>query len=286
MIGGVDLEMKGTCFLRKSLMLKIILFLVTFILGASAAWLFLRNRSVVDFHEKALFQVAEEGQTQFNQTEVSEPESPVVQSMPVVFPMNGKVTIEAIEEVGKFPQMLFVGANKDVLHRCAIEDKEKWLIPEKDSILTQPELRFNVLHSDGFKSPIIMSVAVAHGGSDDAFYLTLFGEVDGKIRRLNQEPIFANIQGGYYLGYLNDKFGYGLAVWNFVWDNGAHYDLHNYEIELYRLENGKLKRVLRKISKKAYDSDEGSRSLQELGINVRDQREDIPRINEFIGANS
>lgn len=27
-------------------------------------------------------------------------------------------------------------------------------------------------------------------------------------------PYLQNVQGGYYLGYLNKKFGYGLAVWN------------------------------------------------------------------------
>lgn len=283
--------MKGIKFVPSSLASKLGIFLLTFSVGAAAgAWLWLKKDSPVDLSKAALSPTFKEPSAQVNQSEILIAEDPVgpkiVQSMTVDFPVHGEVFVQAVQEVGKFPQLRFVGKNGEVLHLSTVEDKEKWLIPEKDSILTQPELRFQVIHSAGFKGPLIMSVAVAHGGSDDAFYLTVFGEVAGKIRRFNQKPIFANIQGGYYLGYLNDKFGYGLAVWNFVWENGAHYDLHNYEIELYRVQNGKLKRVLRKISKEGYDSDQGFRSLGELGIEAKDQRQDIPRINEFIDVDS
>lgn len=127
-----------------------------------------------------------------------------------------------------------------------------------------------------------MSVGLYHGGSDNAFYLTVFGETDGKIRRLNQKPLNTAIQGGYYLGYLNKKFGYGLAVWSFIWGDGGHYDYHNYEIEIYQLQDGKLKRTIRKISRKEYNSDEGFKSLRELGIKVTDQRAGIPRIKDCL----
>jgi hypothetical protein len=180
--------------------------------------------------------------------------------------------------------MLFISERTGkVLHRSSIEDENKWLIPEKNNSLSQPNLRFRVIRSSGFKSPMIMSVGVDYGGSDNHFYLTVFGEVGGKIRRLNQKPIFANIQGGYYLGYLNKKFGYGLATWNFVWGNGineSHYSKHKYEIEIYQLQNGMLKRTYRKVSRKMYDSGKGSYSLREIGMNVFDQRRGIPKIKD------
>ena len=123
----------------------------------------------------------------------------IVQSLVVNFPVNGRVIVQAHEEVGKFPRMLFISEKTGkVLLGSSIEDEDKWLIPVNDNELSQPNLRFRAIRSPSFKSPMIMSVGLYHGGSDSAFYLTVFGETDGKIHRLNQKPLFANIQGGYY----------------------------------------------------------------------------------------
>ena len=209
----------------------------------------------------------------------------IVQSLVVNFPVNGRVIVQAREEVGKFPRMLFISEKTGkVLHRSSIEDENKWLIPEAgETVGAQPDLRFRVVRSSGFRSPMIMSVGVYHGGSDSAFYLTVFSEVDGKIRRLNNTPLNTAIQGGYYLGYLNKKLGYGLAVWSFMWGDGineSHYSEHKYNIELYQLQSGKLKRAVRKVSRKMYDSDKGFSSLREFGITVSDQRTGIPKIKD------
>ncbi len=210
----------------------------------------------------------------------------IVQSLVVNFPANGRVIVQAREEVGEFPQMLFISERTGgVLLRSSIEDENRWLIPEKDNSLSQPNLRFRVVRSSRFRSPMIMSVGVDYGGSDNHFYSTIIGEVDGKIRRLNRKPIFANIQGGYYLGYLNKRFGYGLATWNFIWGKGideSHYSEHKYEIEIYQLQNGMLKRTLRRVSRRMYDSDKGFHSLLELGVTVSDQRRGIPKIKDAL----
>src|SRR5438876_8008250 len=162
----------------------------------------------------------------------------VVQSLAVNFPVNGRVIVQAREEIGKFPEMIFTSARtREPLLLTSIEDKDKWLIPlDGETREARPALRFSVIHSHGLASPVIMSVALFNGGSDDAFYLTLFTEVAGQIRRLNDKPFFANVQGGYYFGYLSKTFGNGLAVWNFVWGDGKeHYTDHKYQIEIYRL---------------------------------------------------
>ena len=211
----------------------------------------------------------------------------IVQSLIVNFPVNGRVVVQAHEEVGKFPQMVFISkqTGKVLLH-SSIEDKEKWLIPEEgDNVGAQPDLRFRALRDSGFPSPMIMSVGLYHGGSDNAFYLTVFGEVNGKIRRLNDKPLNTAIQGGYYLGYLNKKLGYGLAVWGFIWGGGvdeSHYSEHKYSIEIYQLQGGKLKQTLRRTSKKMYEWDKGANSLLELGIRVTDQRKGIPKIKDSL----
>lgn len=211
----------------------------------------------------------------------------IVQSLVVNFPVNGRVIVQAREEVGRFPQMLFISEKAGkVLLQSSIEVEDSWLIPEAgDTAEAQTGLRFRVIHSLGFPSPIIMSVGIFRGGSDNAYCLTVFGEVGGKIVRQNEKPLFANIQGGYYLGYLNPKLRYGLAVWNFIWGHGisgGHYSEHKYEIEIYRLQGGKLSRMLRRISRRMYDSDKGADSLRELGIRATDQRAGIPIIKDSL----
>lgn len=207
----------------------------------------------------------------------------VVQSSVVNFPVSGRVVVRAREEVGRFPQMLFVAERTgEVLLASSIEDKKGWLVPDREDS-TPPRLRFRVIRSRGFPSPLIMSVGLSQGGSDSASYLTVFGEVGGRIVRLNGEPFFANVQGGYYLGYLSRGFGHGLAVWNFVWGGGAgewHYGAHKYEIEIYRLRGDKLERTLRRVSRRRYGPDEGAKSLREVGVRAADQRAGIPLIKD------
>lgn len=208
----------------------------------------------------------------------------IAQSSIVDFPVNGRVVVQAREQIGKFPQMLFTSerTHKTVL-LSSIEDPDKFLLPAaEDAPEFWPSLRFRVIHSAGFKSPIVMSVGLFTGGSDNAYFLTVFAEVLGRIVRLNQKPLFANVQGGYYIGYLNKRLGYGLAAWDFVWEDGAHYSAHKYSANIYRIEGARLKRILHTTSKKMYDSDKGADSLLELGIRVVDQRSGIPRIKDTL----
>jgi len=194
--------------------------------------------------------------------------------MVVEFPSNGRVIVQAKEEVGRFPSMLFIsGKNGAVLLRRTIRDKGRWLVPVNDG-LARPDLRFRVIRSTGFDSPLIMSVGVDHGGSDNHFYLTVFGEIEGRLRSLNDQPIFGNIQGGYYLGRLNEKLGDGLVAWNFIWGNGineGHYSSHRYEARVYKLQDERFRLTLCRVSRKKYGGD-GAASLREIGIDVVDQR--------------
>ena len=101
--------------------------------------------------------------------------------------------------------------------------------------------------------------------------------------RLNDKPFFTNVQGGYYFGALNKRFGQGLAVWNFVWDDGKeHYTNHKYQIDIFLLRRGKLRRTLTTTSRRTYDTGNGAHSLRELGIRGYDQRAGIPRIEDAI----
>ncbi|MFN7944012.1 MAG: hypothetical protein U0Z53_01450 [Blastocatellia bacterium] len=208
----------------------------------------------------------------------------IVQSLTVDFPVNGRVFVQARESIGKYPEMLFVSANSgQVLLQKSIQDKDKWLIPSSNDS-APPNLRFRVIRSKGFASPLIMSVGAYYGGSDNAYFLTVFGEVDGKIKCLNQQPIFANIQGGYYLGFLNSQVGYGLACWNFIWGKDideSHYSKHRYEIEIYQFHDGKFQRTIRSVTKRKYQGN-GAESLREVRIKAYDQRKGVPKIKDSL----
>jgi hypothetical protein len=273
----------------KSSAAKITLFFITFSIGISASTLFLFKSFSPNVAQIEIKQISENKATQIIQSEdvsseQTESTLKVVQSELVDFPVNGRVIVESIEEVGKFPQMVFRSKKTgDVLLHSSIEDEDKWLIPVNDNKFSQPALRFRAVRSKDSKSSMIMSIGIYHGGSDNAYYLTVFGEMDGKITRLNEKPLFANIQGGYYLGHLSEKFGYGLAVWTFIWDDASsHYDNHKYNIEIYQLKNGKLEQVLKKVSEKTYNYNKGFNSLRELGIKATDQRKAIPEIKESL----
>jgi hypothetical protein len=210
----------------------------------------------------------------------------VVQSKIITFPENGRVVVQAHEDAGKYPRMVFVAKKTGrVLFENTIRDGEKWLLFDPRDVDSHSQLRFREITSSGFKGPIIMSVGVMHGGSDDAFFLTLFGEYHGKLRRLNSTPIFANTQGGYFVGHLNKRLGFGLACWNFIWGHEAeesHYSLHRYGVELYELRSGRFQRVLRANSKKMYHPDKSWASLREFGVAAHDQRVGVPVIRDLV----
>lgn len=206
-----------------------------------------------------------------------------VQSSIINFPKSGRVIVQAREQVGEFPEMIFVSAKTGkVLLRSSVKDKS--LIPDNGD-WTQPHLGFHIIRSASLIGPAIMAVGACPGGSDNGFSLTVFGEVAGKLSQLNDKPLSTSNQGGYYLGNLSKNLGYGLAVWDFIWGNGTgecHYCKHRYEIEIYKLEDGKLKRTLRRASRKRYDSEKGVESLHEFGITGHDQRTGISRIKDFL----
>src|SRR6266700_3222777 len=81
------------------------------------------------------------------------------QSAQVNFPMNGRVIVEAREEVGKFPQIVFTSERThQQLLLSSIEDKDKWLIPLADEpSFARPVVRFRLIRARGLRSPMVMA---------------------------------------------------------------------------------------------------------------------------------
>jgi len=211
----------------------------------------------------------------------------VVQSAIVHFPQHGTVKVETIEQVGEFPKIVFTDVKgHSVLYRSVIRDSDSWLKPTDDEF-TQPFLRFREVRSAGFPSPLIMAVAVTPGGSDTGSYLVVFGETNGKFERLTNKLIATAIQGGFYLGFLNRKFGYGLISWCFDWNFDAsegHYNYHHYLMEIYLLRNGRFRKVFSSMSRRRYLPEQSSRPLHELGIKGKDLRKTMPKVKEYADA--
>jgi hypothetical protein len=211
----------------------------------------------------------------------------VVQSAIVHFPQHGAVRVESIEQVGEFPKIVIADVKDHaVLYHNVITDPDGSLKPRDDEF-AQPCLRFREIISPGFPSPLIMAVAVTPGGSDTGSYLAIFGETNGKFERLTNNLIGTAIQGGFYLGFLNRKFGYGLISWCFDWNFDAsegHYDYHHYLMEIYLLRNGRFRKVFSSMSRRRYLPEQSSRPLHELGIKVKDLRKTMPKVKEYADA--
>jgi hypothetical protein len=208
----------------------------------------------------------------------------IVQSKVVIFPVNGKVLIQARQQVKQDPRILMTSLpSGKVLLSHTISEADDLLKPDVDdpSSMLNPFLRFGVLRSKGFNTPMVLAVAVFPGGSDHGFFSVLIGEVAGKLVVLNRENLVTNVQSGLFLGYLNRRWGYGLVRWKFTWDDGAHYDYHPYEMEIYQLRGGEFQSVHKSISKKKYFG-RGYRALRELGIEAFDQRRGLPKVKLYL----
>lgn len=135
--------MKRFTFIFKSFVGRLVLFLSTFAVGvAMSAFLLLEKSSSIVSPEQSIQQPTQTFKKQTTETipfEFKEPDNQIlpniVQSLIVNFPVNGRVIVQSVEEVGKFPQMVFISEKTGkVLLRSSIEDDDKWLIPEKDGL--------------------------------------------------------------------------------------------------------------------------------------------------------
>lgn len=200
--------------------------------------------------------------------ESQEAEPIVTCSQVVKFPVNGNVLVESLQEENEYPTILLSSEKTGkILLQHAIRDHDG-LIKEYRIV------EFKTFQPDGFESPIILGIGIIPGGSDSSYYGVLIGEVNGKLEVLNKSRLYIKTQGGFYLGYLNKKYGPGFVSWTFIWGDNpaeAHYDLHHYKIEVFAYRNGRFIKVKNYISRKRYEN-YGVDAPGELGIQVTDLR--------------
>ncbi|MDD5544970.1 MAG: hypothetical protein PHX83_17520 [Acidobacteriia bacterium] len=203
-----------------------------------------------------------------------------VESKTIEFPTVGKVIVCALEEFDAYPSLTISNQKTaELLLRYSMIDSDRKIIKDDPEDL-RPFIRFLELPGNKNTGPLILAITVTPGGSDSGFSAMLIGESNGKLAKLIPKEIEISVQGGIFVGNLNSQFGYGIVAWTFLWDSGAHYSLHPYEVEIYSVAGGKFRRRRKFTSKHKYHGN-GAEALREVRITAHDLREEMPKVREY-----
>jgi hypothetical protein len=181
----------------------------------------------------------------------------------------GAVDLKIIntEKPGDLPRLslLDVGGTSLLAFSMGTSNPELFKEPDEPDEHA-PLVQFFVVKGPSADLDVLVPVAMVVGGSDCGYDATVVGITNRLPRDWLSGHAFINSQGGYYVGDLERGRGYGLAAWNFLWDGGAHYGAHRYEVNLFRFlpHEGRAIRIAHLETKKEYSSDQ--EALKELGL--------------------
>ena len=202
----------------------------------------------------------------------------------VSFPRAGRVRVRAVEAPRRLPRLEFVSektGRRLLSLNVGTSDARAYRI-ESYATPMNPLVRIKVLDAAGWPGPLVFAVAVKPGGTDHGFETNIIAEAGGRLKVLNPSPLTNNIQGGVFVGDLGGGRGPGLAVWNFLWDDEAHYAAHRYRVRLLPFDAKTATfgrgRQLRTKGKHASESD----ALAELGLpRYANLLDEMPSIQEY-----
>lgn len=208
--------------------------------------------------------------------------SNVAQTATVNLPGVGTVTVNALEPEGHLPQILITeaSAGRQLLltdvGTSAGKKRDSYDVMHHDRCPMCPRVRFRVREVVGMPSPLIFAIAMWPGTSDCTYYATVIGAVNGQLKVLTPDQLWSNVEGGFYVGDLGTRRGYGLVRWNFVWGDEAHYQPHRYEVSIFRFDAAEscFKLVQKTTSHRKYHT--GEEWLAEMGLNCRNVLRDFP----------
>lgn len=208
----------------------------------------------------------------------------VKQEEVVTFARAGRVRVRAVEVPRSLPRLEFASAatGRALLSLpVGTSDARAYRIEAYETPMN-PLVRFVVLDPPGMLGPLVVVVAVKPGGTDHGFETSVVGEVGGRLKVLTPAPLGNSIQGGVFVGDLGGGRGHGLAAWNFIWEEEAHYGAHRYEVRLLAFDarRGAFRRggPLRTKAKHASASD----ALAELGLpRYANLLDELPDIKEY-----
>ena len=202
----------------------------------------------------------------------------------VSFPRAGRVRVRAVEVPRTRPRLEFISektGRRLLSLSVGASDARAYRI-ESYATPMNPLVRFKVLETEGLPGPLVFAVAVKPGGTDHGFETNVIAEAGGRLKLLNASPLTNNIQGGVFVGDLGGGRGPGVAVWNFLWGDEAHYGAHRYEVRLHpfdaRTASFRRGRQLRTRGKHANGRD----ALAELGLpRYANLLDEMPSIAEY-----
>jgi hypothetical protein len=141
----------------------------------------------------------------------------------------------AIEEYDRFPRIeIFADALRTRIFSLEVgHSSPLHFQPQPDFWYSNGFLRFAILHIPQFPDPLIVVIGVGPGATDVGFESYVIAEINGQFTVLNSEPSVSSLQGGLYIGYLNDEFGYGIASWNRMLEGEANFMPHRYTIHIF-----------------------------------------------------
>lgn len=208
----------------------------------------------------------------------------VKQEEVVTFARAGRVRVRAVEVPRGLPRLEFASAatGRGLLSLpVGTSDARSFRIEPWETPMN-PLVRFVVMSAPGLPGPLVVAVAVKPGGTDHGFETSVVGEVGGRLKVLTNAPLVNNIQGGVFVGDLGGGRGPGVAAWNFIWEEEAHYGAHRYEVRLLAFDarRGAFRsaRPLRTKAKHASASD----ALAELGLpRYANLLDEWPAIKEY-----
>jgi hypothetical protein len=159
---------------------------------------------------------------------------------------------------------------------------DDWFRIDKSFEFLQSWVSFRSIDSP--LGPVVIATGIRPGGSDGSLITYLIAEVGGQLRIINKGSFVNSYQGGMYFGYLGKKFGYGAVVWNFEWqESSAHYALHPFNIEIYKLnpKNKSLSLWKRLRTKKYYYyANQPNGPIWEFGLSGHDLLQTLPRLED------
>ncbi len=183
----------------------------------------------------------------------------------------GQITVRSSFPVGGFPTARFQDKFGRVLYSMPVGSSRPDIFrideapPHKFKNLGPSTLVFFLINSKSLPDSVL-AIAMYTGGSDCEYVPALVGPVGSKLSSwLQQQPV-VNGQGGFYVGDLGQHRGFGLAAWNFIWEDGAHWGSHRYNVRLYRIDgkSGASAEIFSADTKRKYDT--GAAALKELGL--------------------
>jgi hypothetical protein len=204
-------------------------------------------------------------------------------SKKVIFPKNGILSVQTVQEVGQPFTVRFTDSNEKSMANFVMRSPGSGYISEYLDSAVDPKISVKVIKVEGFSSPLVHVVIVQPGGTDYGFWSALFGEVSGKIKLLTPPTTQFSWEGGVQIGNLGKGNGVGVAVWNSIWGDGeSHYGDHIYQVEIYNFNQklGKFVKTKELKTKQKYETP--AKAMESLGLSFyKDAVRDFPEFLQY-----